>query len=120
MIQLCDDDDDEGGHGRCFAGIAIRTGEEPEFPAANYTAQRCRTGGPCQRRGNPAAFLVRSLQQIRRLDAENMRYAINDINARRIDAPFQRADIGAINTRAMGQLLLRQSSHLPKPPQVQR
>ena len=62
----------------------------------------------------------RSPQQVRSFHAEGPSEPVDDIDACRINASLERADIGAVNLGAMGKLLLRQASRLPKLPQVQR
>lgn len=62
----------------------------------------------------------RSPQQVRGFHTEGTSEPVDDIDACRIDASLKRADVGAVDPCAMGKLLLRQASRLPKRPQIQR
>ena len=66
------------------------------------------------------AFWSRAREQIRRFDPKNPRNPVHHVHASRIAASFDRADISAIDFRAMRQLFLRQASCLPKLPHIQR
>ncbi len=56
--------------------------------------------------------VVRLLEQVRRFHAEYFREPIHDVDTRCINASFERADIGAIDTGTMRQFLLRQTLRL--------
>ena len=62
----------------------------------------------------------RLAQQIRCFETEFPSQPIDDVDACCINASFDRADVGAIDFRPMGELLLRQVLRLPKLPQVER
>ena len=75
-------------------------------------------------RGTRASFLSarcrRTGQKIGCLDAQDARQAIDDIDAGRIDASLECADISSVNFRAMGQFFLRQATGLPELSQIDR
>ena len=55
-----------------------------------------------------------------RFNIKNRCYLLYDIYAGRIDATFERADIGAIKPSSMGKILLRHAFLLTVVPQVCR
>lgn len=55
-----------------------------------------------------------------RLNFKNQCNFFYDVNAGRIDASFERTDIGAIKTGSMGKVFLRHTLLLPVVPQVCR
>jgi hypothetical protein len=57
-------------------------------------------------------------EEICRLNAENTRQPVHNVNAGSIDASLECADVGTVNLGAVRQLLLRQALGLPEFPQI--
>lgn len=62
----------------------------------------------------------RPFKQLGGFHDERARQAIHDVDTCVVDAPLQRTDVGAINTGAVRQLLLRHAFGLPEGFQVKR
>ena len=67
-----------------------------------------------------ALAFARPLKQSRGLHVHCDRQAVDDVDRCAVDRPFQRADIGAVKARAVGELFLREPFCLPCSPQVLR
>ena len=69
---------------------------------------------------SPASLLIpsrgRPPEKICRLNTENTRQPVDNVDAGSIDASLQRADIGSIDLGAMRQFLLRQAFGLTEFP----
>lgn len=59
-------------------------------------------------------------QEIGRFDPKGTGEPIHDVDPGGIDASFERADVGAVDLGAMGELFLRQAASLPQLPEIDR
>jgi hypothetical protein len=70
--------------------------------------------------GEESANCSRLFQEVGRFHSQRTREPVNDVDTGTVYAPFERADISAIDFRAISQLLLRHPPGVPQSPQIER